>query len=177
MFAENPVLTTKRFIESPSWRNGDPRRLFKEIESIHNETNRLPDPASFIVGDGELIDPATSKAFDFERNTPVEIAEGEVWDDLKKWANKAIKGRMAVWLSPLLESWQHNIGGDFSTAGTGYPTNKACLYEVDFTDDVPPVKILRSTTILFDTPKDHCLRVAEKLNSLMANIKDPEFLR
>ena len=175
MFAENPVLTTKRFVSS--WRGVHPQRLYQEIESVHRETNRLKDISSFIIRSGELIDPATNKAFDFERNNPIEIAEGKVWDDLKQWANKSLKGKKAVWLSPMFEGRMYTTDGLLLTKDGIYPSNKVCFYEVDETNDTPPVKILQSTTILFDAPKDRCLLVAEKFNPLITNVKDPEFLR
>ncbi len=160
MLAEHPLLTTKHFIHS--WRDVDPKRLSEEIKSVFNETNRQPDPFSFVVRDGELVDSATNTIVNFRRNSELEKTEGRVWDDLKKWANKSESGTSA-WISPILEGV--------------YPANKFIFYEIRYTDDMPPQKVLFSTTILFDTPKDHCLKIAQMINPLMANVKNPEFLR
>ncbi len=125
MLAENPVLTTKRFISS--WRTSgvDPNRLAEELGSVANETHRQADNFHFIVKDGELIDPATNKVINFTRNSPLEIAEGKVWDALKSWSNSNNEGG-AVWTSPQLEGV--------------YPCDKVIFYQIAYTFEFPPQK-------------------------------------
>src|SRR5260221_1066357 len=156
MLAENPALTTKRFISS--WRslNVDPNRLAEELLSVSDETNRRLNDFQLIVKDGELVDPATSKVIDFQRTTELEKKEGKVWDTLKAWASNSEEGS-AVWTSPQLEGV--------------YPCDKVAYYQIAYTFGFPPQKVLVSTAILLDGPKG---KFSEDFRDKLI-IKDPGF--
>ncbi|CAN5358009.1 hypothetical protein BH10PAT1_BH10PAT1_5620 [soil metagenome] len=136
MLAEHPSATTKRFINS--WRNSntDSSRLAEELISVSDETNRRLNKFHFVVRDGELIDPATGNIINFKRNSDIEIKEGKVWDSLKSWANNNDAGS-STWTSPQLEGI--------------YPCDKVIYYEIAYTDEFPPQKIILSTAILIDS--------------------------
>src|SRR5258705_5457332 len=156
MISEHPLLTTKRFINSWQTSNVDPNRLAEELGSVANETHRQADNFHFIVKSGELIDPATKKTINFTRNSEIEIAEGKVWDALKVWANTEEAGG-AVWTSPQLDDV--------------YPCDKVVYYQIAYTFEYPPQKVLQATAILLDTPKNH---FEEKLRQKLV-IKDADF--
>lgn len=140
MLAEHTSITTKRFIKSWQTSGVDPKRLAEELLSVSDETNRRLNKFHLIAKNGELIDPATNKTIDFQRNTNLEKKEGKVWDELKIWANNSEKGS-AIWTSPQLEGF--------------YPCDKVVYYQIAYTFEFPPQKIVLSTAILLDTPRGH----------------------
>ncbi|HSX48974.1 MAG TPA: hypothetical protein VLE44_01830 [Candidatus Saccharimonadales bacterium] len=140
MLSEHASVTTKRFIRSWQTSGIDPKRLAEELVSVSDETNRRLNKFHLIAKDGELIDPSTNKIISFERHTNLEKKEGKVWDDLKNWANNSEEGS-AIWTSPQLEGI--------------YPCDKVVYYQIAYTFEFPPQKIILSTAILLDTPKGH----------------------
>ncbi len=156
MLAENPVLTTKRFIDSWQSSNVDPNRLSVELMSVFDETNRRLNNFYFIVKNGELLDPATNNIIDFPRNTTLEMVEGKVWNSLKNWANDSSEG-VSIWTSPQLEGV--------------YPCDKVIHYQIAYTFEYPPQKVLLSTAILLDNQKSY---FSEELRDQLI-IKDANF--
>ncbi len=154
MLAERSIVTFERYIDN-GWRTTDPARLREELISLIDETHRWENNFSLGIKDGALIDPATGNIIDFSRRTYLESKEGELFDDLKYWANN-VQGKAAAWISPSYEGY--------------YPYNKVIFYRKED-------QTLQSTAIVFDTPKDDCLRIAGKLNPLFANFRDSESLR
>lgn len=156
MLAENPIYTTRRFISSWQVSDTDPKRLAEELFSVSDETNRRHNNFHFEVANGELIDTATGKVIDFTRTSWLETTEGKVWDSLKIWANTHEEGS-ATWYSPALEGV--------------YPCDKAVYYQVAYTFEGKPKKVLLSTAVLLDTPQGH---FPEELRSKLV-INKPDY--
>lgn len=126
--AENPDLTTLRFIDN--WNLQNPQRLVAELVSVHKETHRKPDIYHFEVRDGLLIDPETKEPI---LNFIAPGIEKGIAENLQSWAIKNEEG-VAYWISPRLEGV--------------YPCNKIIIHNIAYTQEGE--KIVLNSAILFD---------------------------
>lgn len=145
-----------------TWRSAEPERIGQEILSVFNETHRQVDDFYIIIQNGTPIDPATETTIWFDKSTDLERREAEFFDQLVSEADKRDSGSFVL-ISP-------------SLIGT-YPCNKAILYQIAYTFEYPPQKVLTGSAILFDTPKDHTLQIAKQLDPSTANTSNAEILR
>jgi len=157
-YAESPVETVTNFISS--WSTTDPRRLEEEIISVFNETNRKPDYFRLKYKNGNIVDFGTEQPVKIDRTSYLGRKDGELFDALGTWFSENDHGT-AVWISP--------------THGSRYPCNKITVYQIESATDEE--KIASNISILFDTPKNHTIEIASKLNSNFTGISDPEILR
>ena len=130
MTAENPTITTERFIGTWTSTQTNNGRLVAELVSVAQETNRRPDIYSFKVQSGLLLDPETGRpVLDF-------IAPGVEYDiaeELQIWADENNQG-LAFWISPKLDGV--------------YPCNKVLIHQLEVAPDGS--KSIYNTAILFD---------------------------
>lgn len=157
-YIESPTKTVERFVSS--WRTTGTDRLTQEIISTFNETNRKPDEYKFKFKDGELVDFQTEIKINIDTGTYLGKKDKEVLDALSCWVSENENGT-AVWISPSFESV--------------YPCNKITTYKLETNENGE--KSTFNTTILFDTPKEHTLEIARKLNPAFNKTNDPETLR
>lgn len=156
-YIESPVETIVRFI--PSWRNTNPERLAQEIVSSFNETHRKPDEFRYKYKDGNLVDYQTGERVNIDRSTYLGQKDAEFFDTLTSWVSENDSG-VALWISPSYES--------------SYPTNKITIYTIENTNGE---KSTFNVSVLFDTPKEHTLKIASKLNDAFKSVLSPEVLR
>lgn len=150
MSKETNTQTTASFIRI--WYK-NPDRLEPELRSVHNETNRIPDPSIFIITNKGLIDPKTNKPVrEFIRNdTSFYKREFKVFETLESWAKDA-EDDIAVWISPPYPE--------------KYPCAKATFSRVSY--DWQGTKYLQNTSILFGDEKTTRLDIFPnpKINNL-----------
>lgn len=157
-YIESPVETVAKFV--PSWRSSHPKRLNAELISVFNETNRIPDPFRLVYRNGQIVDYEEKKPLRIDRSTYVGRKEGELVDSLTNWL-KENDGGSAVWISPLLPGV--------------YPYNKIVLYQIE--GDLNGEKSTFNTMLVLETPVEHSLVIASKLNPKFSIFSDPETLR
>ncbi len=156
-YVESPTQTLTRFIST--WKETPQDRLSDEIISAFNETHRKPDDYKFKLCDGQLVDYKTGIQIKIDTSTYLGKKDNELLEVLNYWANENINGT-ALWISPSYDS--------------SYPCNKITMYQLQ---EENGEKITINISVLFDTPKEHTLSIAEKLNPSFINTKDPETLR
>jgi hypothetical protein len=155
MLAEHPILTTQKWIESWRFSNIAQEQLEEFLVSVSDESNRRVNKFSYLVCDGELVDPATKKIIKLQTRTDLEKKEAKVFNDLKIWANNSKDGS-AIWFSPKLEGV--------------YPNNKAIFYKISNNLDFPPQKVLFSAAVVLDDSNLFSENLRDKLI-----IKDENF--
>ena len=157
-YAESPVETIAKFI--PSWTYTNPQRLEQEIISSFNETNRKPDNFRLKYKNGNIVDFETEQPVKIDRSSYLGRMDGELFDVLGSWISENDQGT-ALWISPSYD--------------TRYPCNKITIYQIESAIDKE--KIMMNVSILFDTPKNHTLEIAAKINPYFIKETDPEILR
>ncbi|KKR42344.1 MAG: hypothetical protein UT93_C0024G0004 [Candidatus Woesebacteria bacterium GW2011_GWF1_40_24] len=157
-YIESPTKTIERFI--PSWRHTQKDRLNQEIISAFNETHRHPDKYKFKFNNEKLVDYLTDTEINIDSSTYLGKKDAELLNVLTSWVSENESGT-AIWISPAYES--------------AYPCNKITMYKIEA--DSPNEKTTSNITVLFDSPKNHTLQIAAKLNPSFDDIKDPETLR
>lgn len=157
-YIESPVETIVRFI--PSWRTTSPDRLAQEIVSSFNETHRKPDEFKYKYIQGKLVDFQTGEEVNIDRSTYLGQKDAEFFDALTSWVSENDSG-VALWISPSYES--------------AYPSNKITIYTIE--KSLGGEKTTLNVSVLFDTPQDHTLEIAGRLNESFKSIKNPEVLR
>ena len=156
--AESPVDTITKFI--PSWIHTNPQRLEQEIISSFNETNRKPDSFRLMYKNGNIVDFEAEQPVKIDRSSYLGRMDGEFFDTLTTWLSENDKGT-AIWISPAYDAQ--------------YPCNKITVYQIESASDEEKVTI--NMSILFDTPKNHTLEIASKINPNFIGETDPEILR
>lgn len=157
-YIESPVETITRFVSS--WQNTPDKRLEEEIISSFNETSRKPDEYKFKFKDGKLVDYQTEIEISINRSTYLGKMDAGFLDTLTAWVSENNSGT-ALWISPSFES--------------SYPCNKVSIYKIEIGED--GTKTTFNTSVLFDSPKQHTLEIASKLNSAFKDLGNPEVLR
>lgn len=157
-YIEAPTETITRFIHS--WKNTNRDRLREEIVSAFNETHRKPDEYRYKSVNERLVDYKTGEEIKIDSSTELGQKEAEFLDVLNHWFNENEEGT-AVWISPNLEGF--------------YPCNKITTYRIEYLETGE--KTTFNVTVLFDTPKDHTIKIASELNPVFSEIEDPEILR
>lgn len=157
-YIEAPTETIARFVTS--WKNTGRDRLREEIVSAFNETHRKPDEYRYKSKDGKLVDFKTGEEIKIDSSTHLGQKESELLDALNQWFNENDSGT-AIWISPSLEG--------------SYPCNKITTYKIEYLETEE--KTTFNVTVLFDTPKDHTLKIASGLNPAFLEANDPEILR
>ena len=132
----------------------------EEIISASNETHRKPDEYRYKSVNEKLVDYKTGEEIKIDSSTKLGQKEAEFLDVLNYWFNENETGT-AVWISPSLEGF--------------YPCNKITAYKIEYLETGE--KTTFNVTILFDTPKDHTIKIASELNPVFLEAKDPEILR
>lgn len=161
-YIESPVETIAKFV--PSWRLTSPERLEKEIISSFNETHRKPDEFRYKYKDGKLVgfeaETGTETEINIDRSTYFGRKDGEFFDTLTAWVAENDSGT-ALWISP--------------SSDEKYPGNKITMYVIENVTDTE--KTTFNISVVFETPKDHTLEIATKLNPKFTEVGDPEVLR
>lgn len=157
-YIESPTKTIEGFVSS--WRYTKEDRLNQEIISAFNETHRKPDKYKFKFKDGVLVDHLTDTEIKIDTSNYLGQKDAEVLKALTSWVSENTSGT-AIWISPSYES--------------AYPCNKITTYQLE--ENEKGEKNTFNTTVLFDTPKNHTLEIASKLNQTFTKIEDPEVLR
>lgn len=131
MIQERPIDTVRRWANE-DWEKTMPTldELTTKLQSISNETHRVPDTHYYRCEDELLIDPDTGSPILFHIAPGVEY---EVALDLQTKVSHVSEG-MFVWNSPKLEGV--------------YPCNKTMVYQVVQNENNK--KVLRYTAILYD---------------------------
>ena len=136
------------------------------INTVHKETHRKPDEYFFGIGPEGMIDPATG---DYIHNMFAPIshsnrylgrAEFTVIDMLDKWSLLETPGT-AIWITP-------EYHGE-------YPCNKVIVHQKAILPSGE--RTLQNIAILFDCPKEQCLRIMQCVFPELKSITDPEQLR
>lgn len=164
-YAENLQTVTEFNV---SWFDVPEGRISAEILTVFRESHNIRDDFYWKIKNGCALDPQNNwEKVDFKRITPLQKIEGAGFDSLIAWADQNEEGSVVI-MSPSLE-WTPQF--------KGYPQNKACFYQIAYTSEFPPQKILLGTTVTFDAPKAQCIDIAKTLNPIAENIIDPELLR
>lgn len=156
-YVESPTQTLTRFVSS--WKNTPPERLSEEIISTFNETHRKPDEYKFKFKEGRFVDYTTEAEIKVDTSTYLGKKDSELLESLNRWAAENTTGA-AIWISPSFDS--------------SYPSNKITVYSLK---EENGEKTTTNISVLFDTPKEHTLEIATRLNPLFASTDDPESLR
>lgn len=144
-----------------TWPDTPPERLAPELISLRNETHRISDRSYLVIRNGRLVDQETGSPVRIDRSFYLGQKEGEFFDALENWADRNDEGT-SFWISPSYES--------------KYPTNKIVIYQIAYTFGSLE-KALIHCTILFDTPKNHCLKIAREFQPQLKGLTNAEFLR
>lgn len=156
-YAEAPVETILRFIETPSWQieGIGAESLSAQLISVSRETNRKPDSTYFEVVDGELCDSITKESVlsVIKRETPLQETEYQAAVQIQDWAATSDEG-IAVWISP-------RFSGE-------YPCEKISIHQIAYKLD--GTKVVLNSYILFDAN----LRNTEDLRRFIFTEPDSE---
>ncbi|MBU1000636.1 hypothetical protein KKE78_04555 [Patescibacteria group bacterium] len=138
-----------------TWRQGEPLQVVQEIASLQLETNRIPDPYSFVVAaNGELISPtARCRVKDVVEDKTGHLGQLEYQAVLaiERWAADSNEGSV-VWVSPPYSGI--------------YPTSKIVVSQIEYQDGA---KRLFNRAIILDFDEKGCLRFAQDLAQLSQN--------
>jgi len=153
------LIVSSRFVES--WEKTPRERLVPEIISLFKETHRQADNYHLLSINGKIVDPETRQEVNIDRTSYIGKSEGKHFDKLEKWADENSQGN-AVWISPMCDGI--------------YPCNKIIFYQIAYSFGSME-KSLLNHVILFDSPKNHCLKIANKIDPQFESLENPEELR
>ncbi|MCL4366145.1 hypothetical protein M1437_02865 [Patescibacteria group bacterium] len=149
------------------WQNTVPEQFVEELASLSQETNRIPDPYTYLISpQGELFSPTANclvkddKAMD--KTSPLGQLEYQAVLATEQWAASSSEG-VSVWISPP----KANV----------YPTSKIIIQEIQYEDGV---KKVFNRAIVLDCNEEECMRFAWNLTSFSQNkpvFKDVDQIR